>query len=51
MLICADSAFNKLTAWLAQSNLPNEGILPTKREFSDLLDMSGGDLRKALVTL
>ena len=46
-----ESALTQLKAWLAQSDLPSDGRLPSERELCVLLGVSRGALRNALARL
>ncbi len=47
----ANSALTQLKAWLAQSDLPDDGRLPSERELTEILGVPRGELRKALALL
>ena len=45
-----DGALTQLRAWLAQSDFSEGGRLPPERELIEILGVSRGELRKALVS-
>lgn len=47
----ADGALTQLRAWLAQRELSENSKLPPERELCEILGVSRGDLRKALVVM